>query len=160
MITEVDVIDTLTKCSGYDGSHTPAPSEIVVDAWMEHFALYPNVTRGDLLAAVREYFTTHHDQQVQPADISSIARQYSRDRCERSDLDSAERLAYEALWDSKAAPDDDSPAQDRRADVERFIGRFGKLPDTRPSDRERDDAARAELDAIRGNLTPPPEIEP
>jgi hypothetical protein len=150
----------LAKCSAYDSRNTPQPSDIVIDAWLEHFGLYPNVTPGDLMAAVREYYTVRHDNQLTPVDLSSIARNYSRDRVERSDLDSAERRAHEALCDSKAAADDGPPAQDRRADIERFIGRFGKLPDTRPSDRERADAARAELDAIRGNLTPPPEIEP
>lgn len=103
MITFDDAYDALTKLSGYQPSLTPAPSDIVADAWCEHFEDFPGVTRQDLLMAVKEYGRVTRERQVQPADISSIARKYGRDRIEQSALDSPERLALEAVCDAKAA---------------------------------------------------------
>lgn len=105
MITSEDIIDALIKCSGYDTAHTPKPSEIVVIAWAEHFEDFPGVTRDDLLEAVKEYHRTPRDVQLQPAHISLIARKYSRERYERSELDSPERRRLEQLSDAKAAPE-------------------------------------------------------
>src|SRR3954466_8469904 len=90
-------------CSGYDSQHTPAASELVVAAWLDHFQIFPNVTREDLLTAVREYHCTEHDKQLTPVALSSIARKYARDRYERSALDSDQRLAHEALCEAKGA---------------------------------------------------------
>jgi len=107
VITEDDIIDALTKCTAYDSAHTPKPSDIVVEAWFEHFSDFRSVTREDLLLAVKEYYRTPRDVQVQPSHISAIARKYSQLRYEESDVDSPERLAYEAICDSKAMPDED-----------------------------------------------------
>lgn len=105
MITGKDIIDALIKCSGYDSAHTPKPSEVVIEAWQEHFLDFPSVTRDDLLQAVKEYHRTPRDVQLQPAHISLIARKYSRERFERSELDSPERLRLEEVCNTKAAPE-------------------------------------------------------
>jgi hypothetical protein len=128
MITRDDIIDALTKCSAYDAQHTPIPADIVLAAWQEHFELYPNVTRADLMAAVREYFTTRHVDQLTPYDLSTIARKYARDRYERSDLDSIERRNAEAVCDAKAAPDlaaIEAAAPDRQRTIAEYARRFG-----------------------------------
>lgn len=110
MVTLEDIGKALMRCSGYAPQITPQPSEAVAAAWMEHFSDYPGVTGEDLMKAVKEFFTQPRERQVQPADISAIARKYSRDRWERSDLDSEERLALEAVCNAKAAPDTSSAA--------------------------------------------------
>ena len=72
MITARDVIDALTKCSGYAPDKTPVPSQIVVAAWVEYFAGYPSFTRTELLDAVRLHFKSPRDQLVQPADLGRM----------------------------------------------------------------------------------------
>lgn len=129
MITDDDIFDALTKCTGYDPAHTPKPSEIVVDAWVEHFSDYPAVTRADLLAAVKEYHRVPRDVQLQPAHISALARKYARERYDASPLDSPERLALEARCDFLAGdePRELEPAavKQRQLDVSRYAARFG-----------------------------------
>lgn len=105
MVTLEDVGKALMRCSGYAPQIAPQPSEAVAAAWMEHFGDYPGVTGEDLMKAVKEFFRVPRERQVQPADISAIARKYARERFEASDLDSPERLALEAKCDSKAAPE-------------------------------------------------------
>lgn len=105
MITDDDVIDALTKCTGYDIAHTPKPSVVVVQAWAEHFEDFPGVTREDLLRAVKEYHREPRDVMLQPSHLSRIARKYAQERYERSELDSPERLRLERMSDTKAAPD-------------------------------------------------------
>jgi hypothetical protein len=132
MITRPDIYDVLTKCTGYDSAHAPKPSAIVIDAWMEHFEDFPNVTRDDVLRAVKEYHKVPRDQQLQPSHISAIARVYSRDRYERSELDSVERQRHEQLCDGKATDDDPQlaiEASERattvRSKIDAYAGMFG-----------------------------------
>jgi hypothetical protein len=125
VVTEDDVFDALTKCTGYDSAHTPKPSEIVVEAWMEHLSDFPSVTRQDLLDAVKEYHRTPRDVQLQPAHISAIARKYSRERYERSDLDSAERRRLEEVCNTKAAPEAALEAADSPSPAELGSGAVG-----------------------------------
>jgi hypothetical protein len=151
MITRNNVIDALTKCSGYNARNTPVPSDIVVEAWLEHFSQFPDVTGQDLLDAVRDYFTREHDDRlVEPVTIGILARKYSVDRVERSDLDSAERLAHEALCDSKAAEEDlaiESAAAIHRHAVESYAKRFGISGAEAEARMKRSMDARNELDA-------------
>lgn len=130
MITRNDIIDALTKSTGYDSAHTPQPSAIVIDAWVEHFEDFPALTRADLLMAVKDYHRQTHRENLQPADISTLARKYSRERFERSALDSPERIGHETLCDRKAADDPNVPALEqaattRRTKIEAYAGMFG-----------------------------------
>lgn len=129
MLKENDVIDALIKCTGYDSQHTPRASEIVIDAWMEHFEEYPGVTREDLLQAVREYHRTSHDSQIQPAHLSQIARKYGRDRIEQSGADSDERRRLEAVANAKAAEEPRAIVQrDASRPLREFVRTFGRMP--------------------------------
>lgn len=83
MISRNDIADALTKCVGYDPTHMPKPSEIILDAWCEHFALYPHLIRYDLLTAVTHYYRRPAQPVPQPADISAIARDLHRDMAQR-----------------------------------------------------------------------------
>jgi hypothetical protein len=84
------------------------------------------------MKAVREYYRTPHDQQLQPAHISQLARSYALDRYERSQLESDLRQEHEALCDSKAEPDapalESGLAERRRQAVDSFAQRFGISP--------------------------------
>ena len=104
MIDDQDVRDVLTKCSAYDPSHFPRESRVIFDAWREHFAMFPLLTRDDVLGAVTTYYLTPERKVPQPADISRIARNAWRERWDQGDEDLRKR--HEALCDSKAAPDD------------------------------------------------------
>jgi hypothetical protein len=131
VITRNDIIDALTKCTGYDSAHTPVPNEITVDAWREHFDLFPNVTREDLLRSVTEHFRAKHTDQLTPVDLSDIARKYSRDRIEKSETDSIERQRLEAICDAKAAPEVaaiEAAAADRKLAVDSYARIFGITP--------------------------------
>jgi hypothetical protein len=77
------------------------------------------------MAAVTKYHTVHRDHQIQPADLSRLARDEAIDRYERSDLDSQERQAHEALCDSKAAPERLEIEGARQRAIEDFAERFG-----------------------------------
>lgn len=90
----------LAKCSGYCPDKTPQPGELVIMAWHEHFADFPHLTIADALEAVKRYHRDPHDRMIQPADISKIAREIRRDRCDRED--EAARRAREAMIDAKA----------------------------------------------------------
>lgn len=102
MIGIQDIRDALTKGTGYDPVHFPRPSEVMAEAWMEHFAMYPKVTRNDLLAAITKYYKTPSRPVPQPADIRVLASEIRRERYERSGLDSPERREHEAVCDAKA----------------------------------------------------------
>lgn len=113
MITPDDVLDALSKAAAYDNQHCPKPHSILVSAWVEHFERFASaVTRDDLLEAVTEYHREPHDRMLQPADLSSIARALRRDRFERSDIDSPERLELEARIEAKAQPRELEPDRD------------------------------------------------
>ncbi|WP_071700199.1 zinc finger domain-containing protein [Mycobacterium heckeshornense] len=106
MITRDDILDALAKCAAYDNQHTPVPSRILVQAWVEHFEVYaPSIERGDLLAAVTEYHREPRDRMLQPADLSGIARAIRRDQLDREPLDSPRRIELEAKAERKAAID-------------------------------------------------------
>lgn len=105
MLSRNDVIKVLMKCAGYDNQHTPDDSDMTIMAWQEHFEDFPSVTPEDAMLAVKEYHRVPRDRMVQPADISLIARKYSRERFERSALDSPERLRLEEVCNTKAAPE-------------------------------------------------------
>ena len=104
MLVEQDIRDTLAKCSGYDPTHFPRFSQVILDAWVKHFSFFPLLTRDDVLDAVDTYYRTPERKVPQPADISRIARDAWRARWDAGDEDL--RKAHEALCDSKAAPDD------------------------------------------------------
>jgi hypothetical protein len=100
-----NIRDALTKCTGYDPVHFPRPSNIVAEAWLEHFSMYPKITGADLLAAVTRYYKRPSQPVPQPADIRVLASEIRRERLDSSDIGSAERLAHEAVCDAKATPD-------------------------------------------------------
>jgi hypothetical protein len=102
VISIQDIRDALTKCTGYDPVHFPRPSEVMAEAWMEHFAMYPKITRGDLLAAITRYYLRPSQPVPQPADIRVHASEIRRDRFDRSGIGSVERLEQEAICDAKA----------------------------------------------------------
>jgi hypothetical protein len=102
VISIQDIRDALTMCTGYDPVHMPRPSEVMAQAWMQHFAMYPMVTRDDVLAAIERYYMRPSQPVPQPADIRVLAREIRRERYERSGLDSPERLEHEAICDAKA----------------------------------------------------------
>jgi hypothetical protein len=105
VITDTDVLDALTKAAAYDASHTPKTSNMLIKAWLEHFERYASaVTREDLLEAVTEHHREPHDRMLTPADLSGIARLLRRDRLERSDTDSPQRLELQARIDAKSQP--------------------------------------------------------
>jgi hypothetical protein len=151
VINEIDIIDALTKCSGYDAQHTPVPDDsgIVVDAWMEHFSRWPLITRQDLLSAVTEYHTSAHTEQLVPAHLSAVARKYTLDRIERSDLDSDERRRQEALCDAKAAPELRAIEGARQRAIESYAHRFGIAPTEAEVRMTREWCERNDLDAVR-----------
>jgi len=125
MISRNDVCEALAVCSAYDSQHTPVPSEQVVVAWLQHFGQFRHVNRIHLEKAVLEYYNSPHDRLIQPVDLSSIARKYSREDIERSELDSIERRRLEAVCDAKAAPELDSKAAVRQQAIESYSRRFG-----------------------------------
>jgi hypothetical protein len=168
MIDRNDVIDALSKCAVYDNQHTPVPDGIVLEAWLEHFDQYRHVTREDLLRAVKDYHNQPHDHQVRPVDISTLARGYSRDRIERSDLDSPERLAHEALCEAKGADEVaaiEAAAPQRQQAIDSFARRFGVSPaeaavrmDPRRGEANERDARQVEVNHVRMSApagTPP-----
>lgn len=104
MVDSDDLIDGLTKIGAYDYQF-PRPSKIVVEAWLEHFEQYPALTRDDLLEAIKVYYRKPDVSPPKPADVSHLARELRRDRNSRWTDDDMDR--FEALCDSKAAPDDD-----------------------------------------------------
>jgi len=93
---------------GYDPVRAPKQSEIIENAWAEHFEQFPNLTRTDLLAAVTEYYRTPGQPWPQPAAISSIAVLLAGSRAaiegapERDNLDAIQSLCREALGDAKS----------------------------------------------------------
>jgi hypothetical protein len=101
VISIQDIRDVLTKCTGYDPVHFPRPSEVMADAWMEHFAMYPMISRDDVLGAITKYYMRPSQPVPQPADIRVLASDIRRERYERSGLDSVERLEHEAVCDAK-----------------------------------------------------------
>lgn len=105
MISADDVKQTLARCAGYDPAHFPKRSDVILAAWHDHLMQYPQLTAADLAGAVREYYNQPSQAVPQPADISAIARKYSRERYERSELDSPERLRLEETCNAKAAPE-------------------------------------------------------
>lgn len=82
-LTNADIGAILAKCSGYRPDKTPRQSELVAEAWLEHFAQFPHVTIEDALAGVTVFHRDPHDGMVQPADISKPAREIRRDKSER-----------------------------------------------------------------------------
>lgn len=105
MLTRDNIIDALTKCAGYDPVHFPRKSELIANAWCEHFNRWGGLTVQDLMEAVSEYYARPSQPVPQPADISVIARKLHRDRFDRLPLDAPERKAVEAVGDAKAAPE-------------------------------------------------------
>jgi hypothetical protein len=85
VITQNNIVDALTKCTGYDSAHCPQPSRVVVAAWLEHFSDYPDLERGDLLEAAKVYHSVPRTEQLQPAHLSRIARDLRRDRLDRGE---------------------------------------------------------------------------
>lgn len=106
MIDRDDVIDALTKCSGYDPVKFPTPSDIIVDAWLEHLQQFRVVTRDDLLHAVTRYYNQPDRKVPQPADISQIARLVHKEMMDEDEL----AAEHEAICDWKAG----DPPRDRR----------------------------------------------
>lgn len=141
MITMQDIRDALTKCTGYDPVHFPRPSEVMAEAWFEHFSMYPMITRNDLLAAVARYYKTPSRPVPQPADIRVLASEIRRERYERSGLDSAERLEHEAICDAKAVEAAPEVADARQRAIEGFDFRPKQLTEAE-SRRERVERAR------------------
>jgi hypothetical protein len=82
--------------------------------------MYPMIARGDLLAAVAKYYMRPSQPVPQPADLRVLASEIRRERYERSGLDSAERLAHEAICDAKAAEVAPEVAEARRQAIARF----------------------------------------
>jgi hypothetical protein len=74
VISRNDILDAITKCVGYDPVHAPKQSEIIENAWVEHFEAYPSMNRDQLLTAIAEYYRTPHRPFPQPADLSVIVR--------------------------------------------------------------------------------------
>ena len=105
MIYEQDVRNMLSRCSGYDPSHFPQPSQVIVAAWLEHFSQFPRLASEDVHNAVRKYYNVGDRKVPQPADISSIARDLWRDRYEREDLEGELHREIEALSEAKAEPE-------------------------------------------------------
>lgn len=104
MINRNDILDALTKSTAYDSQHTPAPSKILIDAWLEHFETYAaGVERDELLAAVAEYHREPRDRMLQPADLSTLCRALRRDSLDRMDPD--ERLLAVGASASSELPD-------------------------------------------------------
>jgi hypothetical protein len=97
-----DIRDALTMGTGYDPVHFPRPSEVMAQAWMQHFSMYPKITRDDLLAAINRYYMRPAQPVPQPADIRVLASEIRRDQFERSGTGSVERLEHEAICDEKA----------------------------------------------------------
>lgn len=120
MITIQDVRDALTKCTGYDPVHFPRPSNVMADAWFEHFAMYPRITGADLLAAVTRYYMRPSQPVPQPADIRVLASEIRRERFDRSGVDSVERQQHEAVCNAKAEPDAQVEARQRAVAEFRF----------------------------------------
>lgn len=100
MIDRDDVLDALTKCTGYDPVHFPRPSIIMADAWLEYFGKFPAVTKVDLLAAVAKFYESPARPVPQPADIGVIARAIRQDKSDRETLE--ERAVREEAIDAKA----------------------------------------------------------
>lgn len=109
MIGRDDILDALTKSTAYDSQHTPTPSRILIDAWLEHFERYaPGVERDELILAVAEYHREPRDRMLQPADLSAIARVLRRDALDRADPEdrpqrnvAGELPDYPEEWDSE-----------------------------------------------------------
>lgn len=124
MIELNDVLDALTKCSGYDPGHFSVPSKVVASAWCEYFEDFPSLRRDDLLAAVKLYYRTPDRKVPQPADIGDLARKLRRDEIDREDesdrdaraLANDKRLGLPTDWhhDERALPSVES--QEQRAE--------------------------------------------
>jgi hypothetical protein len=120
--------------------------------WLEHFSQFRNLTFADLRDAVREYYNQPNQPVPQPANISSLARKYSRERYERSDLDSEERRRHEALCDAKSAPEllsIEAAAENRRLAIESYARTFGITEAEAVTRMQPGMDARNELDAVR-----------
>lgn len=98
MIRRDNCIEAIAKCTGYDPMHSPRQSELIANAWSEHFAQYPELTRDDLLDAVKEYYRTPQRPWPQPADISSVARVRHRDIADRAPLPEIECVPASAEY--------------------------------------------------------------
>ena len=83
MICKQDIGMILAKCAGYGSDRTPSPDNLVIQAWLEHFEMFPQLCREDVLEAVRVYHRDPHDHLIQPADISAVARALHQDRAMR-----------------------------------------------------------------------------
>lgn len=90
------------------------PDSGQVKAWAEHLMLNRLDDREDVLHAVTLVFNEDAAADPQfratPKMISTMARKVSRERYERSALDSPQRRRLEQRGDLKAAPDEDYPA--------------------------------------------------
>lgn len=110
MIARDDVVDVLTKCSGYD-HRFPKPSDVMLEAWTEHLQQFRVLTRDDVLTAVTAYFNEPNAEVPRPVDISRHARRIHR---ERMDEDEA-RAEHEDICDLKAG---DPPYSQRAINVD------------------------------------------
>lgn len=104
MITPQDITDAIVVCAGYDPIYTPKPSEIIISAWEEHFAMHPDINRPEFLQAVTRYWQTPDRRFPQPAAITVIVNEISAERTsEQSDW--AQRYR-DALSDALAGRDE------------------------------------------------------
>ena len=138
MIQRDDVIDTLTKCAGYDPAKFPQPSAIMADAWCEHLDQFPTLTRQDLLEAVKAYYNTTERRVPQPADISRIARQIHRDRLDEEEAriiheDICDRKAGDAPYSRRKINTDPATIEKRKAALAEFADMFAKRTPRQPA---------------------------
>lgn len=89
------------RCNHFD-PYLPALTADLARAWGALFAKH-KLDQADLLAAVEVVYDENgRGYRPMVADIVKAARSIRRERYERSDLNSAERLAHEAICDAKA----------------------------------------------------------
>lgn len=97
-----------------------------VQAWAEHLDFNNMTDLGYLLQGVTEVFSSlsarEPDFVPTPAMVTAAARGLRSDHRSRNPHDSAETLAYEALCDSKAEPDE--PDYPREWTTEQRLGAY------------------------------------
>ena len=97
MIDTRGIGEILSKCSGYDPARFPQPTVGIIEAWREHFELYPHVTLQDALDAVKHYYRGDDVDVPRPASISKIARALHQEAIDRRPLNSDARQSNRSL---------------------------------------------------------------
>ena len=136
MIDKQGMAQVLAKCAAYDGSRFPKPTTAMLEAWCEHFELYPHIILREALDAVKHYYRDPDADVPRAAHISKIARAMHQEDIDRG-WTLEQQAAWEALCDAKAGDDqkaittgpvndDPATAEQRRAAIEAFVASKAK----------------------------------